>query len=100
MAETGLIERSRIGIIAHPIQDIQKHGKGPFAVGVASDAAEPAFAEADAQGALDVLPGAEVAVVHPHQAVAVERVAVGVGERSLGGGAYVGEDKLRGRFGA
>lgn len=47
-----------------------------------------------------MFPAADVAVVHPHQAVAVERVAVGVREGTLGGGAHMGEYELGGRFGA
>lgn len=92
MTETLSVENRGIGIIAHAIQHVEEESEGPFAVGAAADAAEPALVESHGEAPLDVFPAADVAVVHPHQAVVVKRVAVGVGEGALGGGADVGED--------
>lgn len=100
MPETLFIESGGIRVVAHTVEDIQEERKSPFAIRAPAHAAEPAFLQPHGEAALDVLPGADVAVVHPHQAVAVEWMAVGVGEGALGGGAHVGEDELRGGFGA
>ena len=44
-------------------------------------------------------PAGDVAVVHEHEAAVAERVAVGVGQAALGGGAHVGEDERGCSFG-
>lgn len=100
MPETLLVEKGGIRVVAHTVEHVEEECKSPLAVGAPPHAAEPALLQPHGEAALDVLPAADVAVVHPHQAVAVKRVAVGVREGALGGGTYVGEDELRGGFGA
>lgn len=91
--------RGRARIMTAPLQAVEEDGKGPLAVGAAVHAVEPLGRDGQSQGALDLSPAADVAVVHPQQATVSEGVAVAVGERAFGRGPHVGEDERRRRLG-
>lgn len=91
--------RIRAGIGPFLLHQIEEQRKGPLAVRAALDAQVPLVRERGGQRALDVLPPADAAVVHPHERVVLERVAVVLRERALRGGPHVGEDQVRARLG-
>jgi hypothetical protein len=85
----------RAGIHALPLEQVEKQRKRPLAIRAALHAQKPPVRERPRQRTLDVLPPADVPVVHPHQRLVLERVAVVVGERALGRGAHVREYQAR-----
>ena len=99
MPKPGLIERGGVGIVAHSVQCVQKDGERPLTVGVSTHAAEPFLSKSYGKISLDVLPAADIAIVHPHEAFVMEWVAVGVRKGSFGGGTDMGEDQIRCCFG-
>lgn len=82
----------RAGIDAFLCKEIEEQRKGPFTVCPALDAQVPLVGEGLAQGTLDVVPSADVTVVHPHEGVVLEWVAVVVGKSSLRRSADVSKD--------
>lgn len=58
--------RLGVGGVAHAVHAVEEEGEGPFAVCGALDVDEPFVAEGGGEAALDVLPTADSAVVHPH----------------------------------
>lgn len=85
-------------VVSGFLQAVEEEGEGPFAVGAAAYLVEPFGGDGHGECALDVLPAADVAVVHPHQAAVVEGVAVAVGQGAFGRGSHVSEDQGGGRF--
>ena len=57
-------------------EDVQEEGEGAFGVGAAVDGVVPFVVEGGGEGPLDVLEGPDVAVMHPHEGVVHEGVAV------------------------
>lgn len=100
--QQGLAEplRARIGAGVHTLllEEVEEERERPLAVGAALHAQEPLVGEGIGQRALDVVPPADVAVVHPHQRLVLERVAVIVGERAFCRGAHVGKDQVGARL--
>lgn len=89
----------RARILTQPLQAVEEEGEGPFAVGATLHVQVPLVMQALPKPPLDVFPTSQATVVHPHQAIMVERVAVVLGERALRRGSDVGENKSRGRLG-
>lgn len=88
--------RARIGALL--LHQVEEQRKRPLAVRAALDAQVPAVRERGGQRSLDVLPATDVAVVHPHQGVVLERVAVVLCQGALCGGSHMGEDEVRAGF--
>ena len=91
-------ELGRVRVAPHALEGVEVEGKSPFAVGAALDTQEPPVAEIVDEAPLDVLPAADVAVVHPHQPLVPERMAVAVRQRTLGRGPHVRKDQRRRRL--
>jgi len=89
----------RAGIHALLLHEVEEERKGPLAVGPALDAQVPPVRQRGGQRALDVLPAADVAVVHPHERAVLEGVAVILRQRALGRRPHVREDQARARLG-
>ena len=68
-----------IWIIAGFLEAVQENGKSPLAVCAAVDSIEPPFIDAHGQRPLGMLPIRDVPIVHPHQVLVGEWVAVRVG---------------------
>lgn len=83
----------RARIMTHALERIEEQRKGPLAVRRALHLEEPLVGNRGGEASLDVLPAADAAVVHPHETVVAEGVAVLVREVALGGGADMGEDE-------
>lgn len=96
--QKGLSESLRTGLRAGVgtffLHQIQEQRKGPFAVRAAFDAEIPFIGERVGERSFDVLPPTNVPVVHPHQGVVLERVAVVVGQGAFGGSSHMGEDEV------
>lgn len=99
LPQQGLPEafRARVGagIDALFLQEVEEQRESPLTVRTALDAQVPAVRERAGQRALDVVPAADAAVVHPHQRLMLKGVAVVVRERALRRGAHVREDQIR-----
>lgn len=87
------------GIVPGLLHAVQKQGKRPLAISPSLDSVEPFCVDGQGQRTLDVLPASNVAVVHPHQGSIEERMAVAIGQRSLGRCSQVGKYERRGGFG-
>lgn len=87
--------RIRTRIYTFFLQQIEEQCKGPLAVCATLDTKIPLIGERAAQCPLDVVPAADAAIVHPHQSLVLERVAVILRESTLGGGADMSKDKVR-----
>ena len=81
------------------LQQIQIQRKRPFTIRPTLDAQEPLVRERIGQCPLNILPSTDVAVVHEHQRLVLERVAVVIRERALGCGAHVCKDEIRAGLG-
>lgn len=81
------------GVDAFVFEGVEEEGEGPFGIGAAVDAEVPSVVQRVGERPFDIIPTADVAVVHPHQAVVLEGVAVVLREGAFGCGADVGEDE-------
>lgn len=86
-------------VMAHPLQRVQEQRKRPLAIGPSSHTHIPLIGQPLAEPPLDLLPPAQPAIVHPHQAAMAEGVAVVLAERAFSRRSDVGEDQLGCRLG-
>lgn len=77
------------------LKGVEEECKCPFRVCATINADVPFVGQGICERALDVFPAADVAIVHPHERVVLEGVAVVFGERAFGRGADVSEDQSR-----
>ena len=87
--------RIRTRIHALPLQQIQKQRKRPFAIRPALHAQIPLICQRRPQRPLDILPPADTAVMHEHQRLVLERMAIVIRQRSLGCRAHMRKNQVR-----
>lgn len=76
------------------LKEVEEKCKRPLAIGTSLDAQIPLVSQGVGERPLDVLESADAAVVHPHQGLVLEGVAVVIGQGALCGCAHVGEDQI------
>ena len=99
MTETTRHRVGRIDIDPQILQAIEEECKSPFTVGVALDDVEPTIADVDHQVPLHLCPAGDVAIVHPHEILVAEGMAVAIRQAAFCGCPHVGEDERRSGLG-
>ena len=87
--------RIRTRIHPFPLQQIQEQRKRPLAIRPTLNTQIPPVRERRPQRTLHILPAANVAVVHEHQRLVLEGMAVVVRKGTFGRRAHVREDQVR-----
>lgn len=88
-----------VGRYAGFVETVEEGSEGPLAVCGSLDEGKPFLVQAHGQSAFDLAEAADASIVHEHQALVAEGVAVRVAKVPLGGRAHVCEDERGRRLG-